>query len=241
LLVITCACSHEPGPPMAKDSEPAFPPIATQAAIPPQGDSDPQDLEPVETRRSYGARDPDPLLNDVDAEFSMVSMPSFSPAYAVALVFDGADKPGEKFSDGAWRIHFVAEAPAGMRRLAKHEDPRRSADAGIDAASALKLQHAWESVVRRARYPRPRYVDGPDGERWESFRVGLDGTTYRFESGQYCGTTWSPKAELTWGIVELGDELRRYALLDETKRPAQLARCLELARKLQEAAEKRPW
>jgi hypothetical protein len=46
---------------------------------------------------------------------------------------------------------------------------------------------------------------------------------------------------LTWGIVELGDELRKYALLEESARPAQLARCLELAKKLQQAAERRPW
>jgi hypothetical protein len=234
VLILAAACARKSAAPTRTDSRAAPPPIATVAPSPGPGDPEPQDLEPVETRKSYGARDPDPLLKDVDAEFSMVSMPSFSPAYAVALV-------GDESEPRRWTIRFAADPLTEHRHLAKGEDPQRSASAGLDEKSALQLREAWESVVRRARYPRPRYVEDPDGQRWESHRLGFDGTTYRFESGEYCGTTWEPKAELTWGIVELGDALRKYALLDEAARPAQLARCLELARKLQQSAEKRPW
>ena len=213
-----------------------LPPVATQPPLPPEGDLEPQDLEPADSHPSSCPPELAPLVEDTDTVFSMISEPSFTRSYAVALVMGGDER--------ACSIRFLAAAPAGTQRQLSLRDSPASAIAEIDATSAASLRDAWGLVVRRTRYPRPHYqtfeIDGRL-QRVESHRMGLDGTSYRFESGKYRGTAWSPRAELTWGIVELGDALRDYALADERHRPTQLAHCLELAKKLQAAAERRPW
>ena len=234
-LMLTWSCSHEL--PQAPNENPGvvLPPVATEAPLPTASDLEPQELEPVTEKQGNG-RVGSPLLEGVDAEFSMLCSPSFTPEYAVALIASGEPTSGRRFV-----IRFAGAEPQRHKPLEKGEDPRRQAEAEIDAASASSLQQAWKAVVKRAREPKPVYHYGPDGERDEVHRAFIDGTSYRFDCGQLAGTTYMPKAELTAGIVELGEELRKYALLDEKNRPPQLARCLELAKKLQTVAEKRSW
>jgi hypothetical protein len=220
-----------------------LPPVATQPPVPTDGDVEPQDLEPTDSCRHAWPPEFARLVEGTDSVLSMVCAPSFTRSYAVALVTEGDEQAADRDHPRCF-VHYIAAAPAGTQRPARPTDPPASAISEIDASSAASIRDAWELVVRRTRYPRPHYetieIEGRV-ERVEWLRMGCDGTTYRFESGKYCGTTWSPKAELTWGIVELGDALRDYALADEAHRPQQLARCLDLARKLQAAAERRPW
>ncbi len=234
-LALTWSCSREGSPAWTESQGVALPPVAREAPSPGDASPEPQDLEPVIMQPGIGS-ERSPLLEGADAEFSMICSPSFTPEYAVALIASDEPRSGRRFV-----IRFAGAEPQRHKPLEKGEDPRRHAEAEIDATSASQLQQAWRAVVKRAREPQPVYDYGPDGERREVHRAFIDGTSYRFDCGPLAGTTYMPKAELTSGIVELGEELRKYALLDEAARPAQLARCLELAKKLQAAADKRPW
>lgn len=247
LLAVALACLSSckpdtPGTPPAA-LEVRLPPVATQPPVPADDDLEPQDLEPVDSRPHSCPPVFAQLVEGTDSILSMVCAPSFTRSYAVALVAEGDERAADRDHSRCF-VHYLAAVPGGTQRPVRPTDPPASAIAEIDEISAARLRDAWESVVRRTRYPRPHYqtveIEGRV-ERVESMRMGLDGTSYRFESGKYCGTTWSPKAELPRGIVELGDALRDYALADEAHRPQKLARCLELARKLQAAAERRPW
>ncbi len=227
----------------------AAPPVASaveskaQSSVEDDWSEESVDLAPVEGR-GYQLAVREFLLGDASARVSMVCTPSFSPEYLVAIVDpESADTAREQ---PARSPSVLTAAPT--RQLWPHVEMRdlrcfqvNRFQAPIDEESAQLLCQAWESVVRRTRYPKPHYVLDENGKRCEGVALGADGTTYVFDTRRFRGEAWSPRGGLPARLVQFAEELRTLAQTDEAHRALQLARCLELARRLQDAAEKRPW
>jgi len=85
---------------------------------------------------------------------------------------------------------------------------------------------AWDSVLRKTRYPEADYR-------------GLDGATYQF----YCryglfGEIWTPSTGLPRMITDLGHELCAVAKADEKDRKKHTEKSLELASAIRTATKK---
>jgi len=174
----------------------------------------------------------------------MVCTPSFSPEYLVAVVEAGG--PDTTGGPKAREYSILTAAPS--KQLWPHTEQRdfhgmkvERLQVPIDGESAQVICDAWESVVRRTRYPKPHYLFDEDGKRVESVSIGPDGTTYVFDTQRFRGEAWSPKGGLAARLVRFAEELRTLAQTDESHRAAHLARCREWAKTLQVAAEMRPW
>lgn len=267
-LALLESCAREAPGPVARETQTvgptAVPPQSTTPTTDPDAFEMPPDLprsalEAREGSEGWGPTDltpccpepglpdwaKDPWLASRSVRCSMICMPSFSPSYVLLLgCEDGSnDHANERHPTTRNWFVFTAKCPSEKPRSRKNavgaEGPRNS-HVQIDEHSATTICDAWELVVRRTRYPKPRVVSA-DGERMEEHSVQVDGTSYHFGFGTYRGDTVNPQTELPAGLVGLGDALRALATADEPARPARLARCLELAQKLKDAAEQRPW
>jgi hypothetical protein len=240
-LASGCRAPHhapESAPPAASSSE-----AKAQESVEDDWSAESADLTPVEGRGyQYAVREF--LLGEARACVSMVCTPSFSPEYLVAIVDAGGP---DTTAQPQARSHSILTA-APLKQIWPHTEKRdfrymkvERFQVPIDDDSAQVIIDAWESVVRRTRYPKPHYLFDEDGRRLESISVGMDGTTYVFDAERFRGEAWSPKGGLPARLVRLAEELRTFAQTDESQRAAHLARCLEFAKSLQAAAEKRPW
>lgn len=206
----------------------------------------PEDLTPCCTEEGLPDWARDPAIGTREIRCSMLCMPSFAPCYSVALVCDEEESGLRGTGDppmGTWTV-FIANPPPKSRSSSRHANPAQGperAHAELDRRSAIAIANAWELVVRRARNPRPRWEVLEDGTRSEWASTPIDGVSYHFEFAKFRGDAWSPQTALPSGLVDLGDALRSFVRADEVSRPAQLAHCVELAKQLEAAAEKRPW
>lgn len=201
------------------------------------------DLEPVDEIT------PDPvsvklrqlLLENTESDCWMVCVPTFQPAYAVALI--DPDRSG--FSSIAhsrnanWAIDVIAADVAEWKNPSVVRTTKRSLV--VDAATGRTLASAWRAVVRRTRYEAPEYVTAEDGQRVETHTVTADGAGYEFRAERFQGQTRSPREGLASKIVRLAVALRDWVEKPAVNQPAALSECVEMAKKLQDEAERAPW
>ncbi len=242
-LALVCGCRAPVHAPETAPPDPSSSEAKAQAFVEDDWSEETADLKPVEGRGyQYAVREF--LLGEASPWVSMVCTPSFSPEYLVAVVdAGGSDKTGRP---QAQSYSILTAAPS--EQLWPHTEKKDFHGmkverflVPIDDESAQVICAAWESVVRRTRYPKPHYLFDENGKRSESISVGMDGTTYLFDTQRFRGEVWSPKGGLPARLLRFAEELRTLAQADESQRAAQLARCLESAKSIQTAAEKRPW
>lgn len=260
--VLGLACSHEAptsqvvctlpmlGAPAASADETIAPPPDVPREVLESRvvgtDFGPEDLTPCCTDEGLPEWAKDPAIGAREIRCSMLCMPSFMPCYSVALACDEEESGLRGTGDprmGPWTVFIASPPPRSgtSSRQAQQVQGAERAHAELDARSATAIANAWELVVRRARNPRPRWEVLEDGTRVEWSSGHRDGVSYHFEFAEYRGDAWCPQTALPSGLVDLADALRAFVRADETARPAQLAHCVELAKELQSAAEKRPW
>ncbi len=202
--------------------------------------SNPDQLEPIP------AYDPDgydqavyrSLLGAEDADAWMIGKPSFSPEYAVILRhFNITDDPFDrKMESQRWVLEYV-EAKKQIWRWKDLEGGRMELDIevtrdlnekSVEVAPefAAAILSAWESVLRKTRYPEVDYR-------------GLDGATYQFYSryGLF-GEIWTPSTGLPRMITDLGHELCAVAKADEKDRKKHTEKSLKLASAIRTATKK---
>lgn len=206
---------------------------------------DPWDLEPLGPSDfgDYERLVRGMLVDVTDLGDWMVCYPSFGPEYAVAFFPPGYDAesalPKTHAAGAPWKIELV-RADQQIWRVKEHPERVHLTryDLSLEPAAAEVIAKAWHSVVRRTRYRRPEYVTMEDGTRDEVTRIGADGTTYRFCSGNFHGRTHEPGPGLASDLVHLAEELQR-----TVKYPSddQIRICVGMAKKLQDKVDTTPW
>jgi len=229
-------------PAAAQDQSPDYDPFAVDAKHP-EPPSNPNHLEPM------AAYDPDgydqavfqSLIGKDPGELWMIGRPSFGPEYAVILrhevTYANSDEPFDRrITSEKWVIERVEakkqiwrwkELDGGRMELDIHPTKdviRQRSEVTKDFAS--KMFSAWESVLRRTRYPD------------EDYR-GLDGATFQF----YChynffGEVWTPRTGLPIMLTELGHHLGDVAKAGDEARPKLVTECVELATKITAETQK---
>jgi len=203
----------------------------------PEPPSNPDHLEPIP------AYDPDgydqavfrSLLGNQRAELWMIGKPSFSPEYVVILRHiqkfaesdDGFDRTVESEK---WVVEYVEakkqiwrwkDLEGGMMELdikVTKDLNRKSTEVSKEFAHIM--HSAWESVLKKTRYPDADYR-------------GLDGATYQFYSDYgLFGEIWTPFTGTPRMITDLGHKLGEVAKADKKDRDRLLEECLKLAKEL---------
>lgn len=161
----------------------------------------------------------------------MLVKPSFFKEYSVTLVLITEDsEAGEDSCQLQYRI--VKEKIWGHKKLGDGQmelDLKYDVEVELQTAilpmyAAGLLLDTWEAVLRKTRYPDER-------------DIGLDGTTYEFNSSFFYGKTWSPKSGVPKLMVDCGELMIEYVKADEEKREKCLTRLNHTLRKLQEELE----
>lgn len=229
-------------PVAAQDQSPDYDPFTVDAEHP-EPPSNPNHLEPM------AAYDPDgydqavfkSLIGKDLGELWMIGRPSFGPEYAVILrhevTYSNPEEPFDRtISSEKWVVERVEakkqiwrwkDLEGGRMELDIHvtnEVIRQSSEVTKEFASTMFS--AWESVLRRTRYP------GEDDR-------GLDGVTFQF----YChynlfGEVWTPRTGLPNMLADLGHRLADLAKAGDEARPTLVAECVEIAKKITAETQK---
>ena len=155
------------------------------------------------------------LLLKLDPSFyaQMVVRPSFSSEYAVRL---HPEKPTDDFDTAAKLFLTYATASQNIwYSLPMNSSGKRRAKVTVSFATveiprplAERIQQLWERMLLRTRYPEERVI-------------GMDGTTFEFETSGLYGRVWSPaerKSPLLF--AELGESLIGYCKAEPSARLA---------------------
>ena len=238
LLIIATALL----PVAAQDQSKDYDPFAVVAKDP-EPPSNPNHLEPM------AAYDPDgydqavfqSLIGKELGELWMIGRPSFGPEYAVILrhqvTYANPDEPFDRtISSEKWIVERV-EAKKQIWRWKDLEGGRMELDiqvtkdvirqsSEVSKEFASMMIAAWESILRRTRYPDEEYR-------------GLDGVTFQF----YChynlfGEVWTPRTGLPNMLTDLGHRLADLAKADDQARPKLVAECVEIAEKITAETQK---
>lgn len=172
------------------------------------------------------------LVGYQSAELWMIGRPSFGPEYAVILrciqkFADSENIFNRKVESEKWVVEYV-EAKKQIWRFKDREEGGMELDIkvtkelnrnSIEVSNGFAdaMHSAWESVLKRTRYPDADYK-------------GLDGITYQF----YCrdelfGEIWSPHTGTPRMIADLGHKLGEAAKADKKVQAKLLKECLKLA------------
>lgn len=211
-----------------------------------EADDEPGDVEPLtpDDRGSYSVAVREVLLGDRHGELESIRMPSFEPESALVI------RRGDR--DGGWvletaraerMIYGVAPSvddPGRMRVVHRRDVDVELHSIPLDDATAEAVLDAWDLVVRRARYPKPR-IHVENGHRVEVVSQRLDGTVHHFASGPYVAKTWSPRPGLAADLVDLADEMCALASAPAEERVELTLALVEHAHALRAAAEALRW
>lgn len=239
--VMLSACTASPTRPSESAADVTRPGSAAES-------TELEDVAPLTSNFFYGykALVRRVVLPDGDVRAWMVARPSFTSEYGVALI-----APDSKDESAPWTLTVVTTNV--WRKLRTELDGRdeeelgpadfesRSRSMSVGADSAWEIVNAFESVVRRARNPKPEYVF-VEGLRYELTNGGgRDGTNYDFCAGEFQGRTWSPEAGPAAELVVLADQLVAMIDADTGMRDEWLRNCVANARALRERVEALPW
>jgi hypothetical protein len=165
----------------------------------------------------------------------MLGKPSFEPEYAVILRHElnyaKSDDPFDrKIESEKWVVEGVeskkqiwrwkeTEGGGSVLDIQVTKDViRHQTEVTKEFASQMFL--AWESVLRRTRYPD------------EDYR-GQDGATFQFYCyNNFFGEVWTPRKGLPSMLTDLGHRLADVAKATDEGRPKLLAECVEIAQKI---------
>lgn len=220
----------------AQAGSPESDPFAVDAKHP-ESPSNPNHLEPLPAYAPDGYDQAvfQSLIGKDPGELWMIGKPSFGPEYAVVLrhelTYSNPEEPFDRtIALEKWMIERVEakrqiwrwrQLCGGRMELDIHATKdviRQRSEVTKDFASQMLL--AWESVLRKTRYPD------------EDYR-GLDGTTFQF----YCrhnffGEVWTPRTGLPNMLTELGHRLADVVKASDEARPKLVAECVEIAKKI---------
>jgi len=180
----------------------------------------------------YYAAVSDRLLPDqqIFRKCQVVFLPSFEPESAVYISWDEkneSDRPrvvATELEHQLWAelqkvIHrepskdgYYSFAPEVQQRiLPQIRSNVKKAEAEIDVQTAKILEHLWETMLSRIRYPDIKVL-GLDGENYH-FANGVKGRGYRV------GKVWSPeKGTPSYELIEIAKSLKDYPRLSEKGR-----------------------
>ncbi len=157
------------------------------------------------------------------AELWMVVKPSFLPEFGVILRrqrdFAESDDPfsdevvAEKWllelveaKEQIWKWKRLDESTMALDIRVTNELNKKSLE--VTKEFAVAVCAAWESVLRKTRYPERGYR-------------GLDGTTYQFyRSPELHGEIWSPTEGLPSMLTDLGSKLVELARAEKANQEA---------------------
>jgi len=140
----------------------------------------------------------------------MLVEPSFSELYSIVLT--------EKSDQAKGTVHFILEH--SVQSLSKTSlPPIKRSKVEIPAELAMKIEQAWELILRGTRYP-PK----PDESKQISERV--DGDTFEFFlQPDLFGQTWSPTGGPPKALVDLGTALVRLVHASPGEKDQVLRQC----------------
>jgi hypothetical protein len=228
---------------------------AVTNAVDPNDPAPPTDLEPIDPYRSDRTRAlRDALLADEVGPCWMVFNPSNASAYALSLALDAS---GVSPIDGPQRMTCTlrlgeTKEPRwrpDVQRSAHSSDAARYAEERlhvqrsfmtINEDDAQKLARAWRAVVSRTRYSNFRSQAGLAARPFSQGVARFDGDVYHFGVDGLAGGIESGRGGLAGGLADLADQLRKCVQAPEAERLTRLRKCLNLATKLQAAAERSP-
>jgi hypothetical protein len=169
----------------------------------------------------------------------MLVAPSFSPEWAVYLIRKDGTKGEAQVIYKVMKTQLWSEMPDQIEQrtndskaalaaaIALLKKPVDRASAPISESTTALLEQVWDEMLARVHYPNP-----------DDTVIGLDGVNYhashyKFGIGYRSGTTWSPeKGSNTGALIELAEELRRYAIADSKERPQIEAAIVKIANNL---------
>jgi hypothetical protein len=173
----------------------------------------------------------------------MIRVPSFEPESSLVFVPPGYDREDglcrETGPGAPWTLEVV-------RRNQQLRSKKDSADGApltryslsLEAESAEAIVNAWHSVVRRTRYPQPRYAVMSDGTRNETTSITCDGVVYQYASRGFYGRAHSSGPGLAADLARLAEQVQRTVIHPSND---QIRSCVDMAKQLQEKVASTPW
>jgi len=154
------------------------------------------------------------LINNDSPVLFMLVEPSFSEPYSIVL--------SEESNQAKGTVHFILEHSVQSRTKASLPPIKRSM-VEIPADLAMKIEQAWELVLRGTRYP-PK----PDESKQTYER--MDGDTFEFFlKPDLFGQTWSPTVVPPRALVDLGSEIIRLVHASPGAKDQTLRQCHAMA------------
>lgn len=229
------SCATAATPTKTSYSRGAVTPPITQAQTS-RGDLEPID-ELLSDRRQIELRTL--LLGDTPSTFWVVCDPSFTPPYAVSIT--ETETARDTFST-EWADVVVEVARADSRLDAKHPSPRVTRRRMVlDAAATNVIADAWGLVVLRARYKPREYALDENGKRVLIGHSMIDGVGFEFQCGSHHAKTRTPDPGFASDLIALIAQLMACVDLPAADQSAAIAKCVEMANRLKDEAERAPW